>query len=160
MITIRKIKPNEYSFLEDMLYEAIFVPMGSQPFPIDIIKDPNLIRYIDDFGKKDDYCLIAECENTLIGAIWIRLFSKENKGYGYVDNSTPELSIALDKNHRGTGIGTRLLNQMLKIMIYKGYAQVSLSVDEKNKAFQLYKKHGFTIVHSKEASHIMVKKLI
>lgn len=160
MMTIRVIEPHEYVFLEEMLYEAIYIPEGSGPLPKDIIRVPDLMRYIEDFGRKEDCCLVAEVEGKCIGAIWTRVFDKESKGYGYVDECTPELSMALDKTYRGHGIGTKMIRQMLELLKTLEYAQVSLSVDERNRAFNLYEKFGFETVSSHEGSHIMVKKLL
>lgn len=161
MITnIREINPKEISFLEKMLYQAIYVPEEEKDLPLEIIKMPELLSYINNFGKSGDYCLVSEFENNLIGAIWIRLFPKADKGYGYVDEFTPELSIAIDKKYRGKEIGTKLMKEMLKHLIESGYIKVSLSVDERNRAFNLYKKFDFKTVEIHDMSHVMVKNLI
>lgn len=39
---IRKIKENEYSVLSDFLYEAIFIPYGTEKPPKSIIEQPEL----------------------------------------------------------------------------------------------------------------------
>ena len=57
---IREIRENEYSVLSDFLYEAIFIPEGMEKPPKSIIKQPELQVYIADFGKADDWCLVAE----------------------------------------------------------------------------------------------------
>ncbi len=57
---IRKIKSDEYKILDDFLYEAIFIPKGIEPPPKSIIKKPELQVYVENFGKKDDCCLVAE----------------------------------------------------------------------------------------------------
>jgi ribosomal-protein-alanine N-acetyltransferase len=44
-----------------------------------------------------------------IGAAWLRLWSKDEQGYGFVDVHTPELSMAVRPEFRGQGIGTLLL---------------------------------------------------
>lgn len=49
---IREIRPSEYSILSDFLYEAIFVPDGTEKPPKDIVKQPELQVYIAGFGKK------------------------------------------------------------------------------------------------------------
>ena len=100
-MTIRKIKANELNFLADMLYEALFVPEGHEPFPKEIIHDRSLSKYIDNWGKdKYDIAFVVEVDHQLVGAIWGRLLTQENKGYGFVDNNTPELSLAVKSGYR------------------------------------------------------------
>ena len=54
-INIRKINGNEYKFLNDFLYEAIFIPEGVEAPPREIINAPELQVYVQDFGtQKDD----------------------------------------------------------------------------------------------------------
>ena len=38
--------------------------------------------YINDFGcKKDDFCLVADLKDKIIGAVWVRTFSDKIKGW-------------------------------------------------------------------------------
>lgn len=63
---IRPIVSSEYIFLDDFLYDAIFIPEGIMPPEKSIIQQPELQKYIADFGKdKDDYCLVAEVDKPL-----------------------------------------------------------------------------------------------
>ncbi len=144
-LKIREMMAAETPFLEEMLFQAIFTPKGKTPPEKSIIFEPFLHHYIEDFGKKNDVALIAEMENKLIGAIWLRLFAEDKKGYGFVDNHTPELSMAVDFLHRNGGIGAILLKEMLEKSKNLGYKQVSLSVDKRNFAYQLYLKFGFEV---------------
>ena len=57
---IREIKESEYPVLSEFLYEAIFIPEGTAKPPKSIIEQPELQVYIADFGKTDDWCLVAE----------------------------------------------------------------------------------------------------
>lgn len=57
--------------------------------------------YIEDFGSdKDDYCLCAESEKKIIGAVWVRNIN----GYGSIDENTVEFAISLYTDFRGYGI--------------------------------------------------------
>jgi len=156
---IRDINLKEISFLDDMLYEAIYITKGVEKLPRDIIKHPDIYKYIKDFGKKDDICLVAELHGKLVGAIWTRLFSENEKGYGYVNKDTPELSMAVYKQHRHKGIGKLLLNEIILKLAEKGYKQVSLSVDKQNYAYDFYLFHGFEIYESTDKSVTLIKKL-
>lgn len=85
-----------------MLYLALYVPEGFKPFPREIIENPELSKYIEDWGKESDYGLVAidKIKNKKIGLIWIRKFTKDNKGYGYVDEETPELPMSVIPEYR------------------------------------------------------------
>lgn len=153
---IREIKPIEYPFLNEMLYQAIFVADKKIILPREIIEQPDLRKYIQDFGKVGDYCFVAEQKGKLIGAIWIRFIN----GYGFVDNETPELSMAVLKEHRGKGIGNQLLIAMIDWLTNNRLKRVSLSIDRDNFAYGLYKKHGFVDYLTSEKSITMTKELI
>ena len=65
-------------------------------------------------------------------------------GYGFVDEETPELAVAVVPNARGKGVGTALLTALLDRARADGYAALSLSVDRANEgAIALYEQHGF-----------------
>ena len=102
---IRELRQDEIKLLDTFLYEAIFIPEGVQAPSKDIIEHPDLQIYIANFGKKDDICHVAEVGGKVIGAVWTRII----KDYGYVDESTPSLSISLLKEYRNFGIGTELI---------------------------------------------------
>jgi RimJ/RimL family protein N-acetyltransferase len=94
--------------LENLLYEAIFQPESAEPLPRDIIKKPEIDVYIRDFGKKQgDFCLFAELNGKTVGGAWLRILDGEIKGYGNIDSETPELAIAVLKEYRNMGIGTK-----------------------------------------------------
>lgn len=155
-LIIREIKLTEYSFLKEMLYQAIFVADEKVVLPREIIEQPDLKKYFQDFGQNGDFCLVAEKQEKLIGAIWIRFI----KAYGFVDNETPELSMAVLKKHRGNGIGEKLLTAMIYRLKDKHLKRVSLSVDRDNFAYGFYKKHGFVDYLASEKTIIMTRELI
>lgn len=159
MINIRDIEKTEIFYLDLFLYEAIFIPEGQEKPDVEIINIPELSRYINDFGRDSDICLVAESQGYLIGAVWTRVFTEFEKGFGYVDSKTPELSMSVVKDYRKQRIGTKLLIKMIERLIHRGYEQVSLSVDLENYALKLYQKFGFVIVQSDDKSAIMIKQL-
>src|SRR3989339_600263 len=97
-IKIREIEKDEIDKLEDMLYEAVYQPDKNNLIPRDVIKVPKIYAYIDKFGTlNDDYCLVADLNGRIIGAVWVRIITGKIKGYGNVDNKTPEFAISLLK---------------------------------------------------------------
>lgn len=159
-MTIRNIHKNEIGFLNEMLYEALFVEGGQPKLPKSIIQEPNLAKYIDNFGlNKTDLCLVAVENGELIGACWGRLFDEKNKGYGFIDSETPELSIALKQAFRNKGIGTKLIEEIAELYRGMKVKSISLSVDKKNAALDLYKRIGFIIKIETEKSFVMRMEL-
>jgi len=158
-LIIRLIDRSEIGFLEKMLYNAIFVPPGDERLPDTVIEHPEISKYIKDFGREGDSCFVAEINGELVGAIWTRHFNEANRAYGFVDSGTPELCMAVYEQFRKKGIGTILLNTMIKELTVKGYKQISLSVDKINYAYDLYKKIGFKDYQSVGESMTMIMKL-
>lgn len=150
---IRHLLPGEERLMKRFLYEALFVPGGSDPPPEEITESPGLQVYIKDFGKyKDDHCLVSEAESRVVGMIWCRIMND----YGHVDDETPSLALSVLKEYRGRGIGTALLKEMLSLLKSLGYPGVSLSVQKENRAAGLYLKAGFHTVRETEEEYIMV----
>lgn len=145
--------------LRDFLYEAVFQREGEPRFPKDIIDEPSIRVYIDGWGRPDDLCLVALIDGKYAGAVWTRILSGDKKGFGYIDDFTPELAISLFKEHRGKGIGTALMQAMIQKLNKYGYSQVSLSVTQDNPAHRLYRKLGFEVVADKNDDYLMVLKL-
>lgn len=152
---IREIKESEYSVLPDFLYEAIFIPGGTEKPSKSIIKHPELQVYLADFGKEDDWCLVAEIKEKIVGAVWVRIMND----YGHIDDETLSLAISLYEEYRHFGLGTALMKKMLQFLKDKGYKQTSLSVQKANYAFNMYRKLGFEVVKENEEEYIMVCRL-
>ena len=150
---IRKIREDEYSLLEDFIYEAIFIPEGVEPPPRSIINQPDLQVYIADFGtEKDDICFVAEVCNKVVGAVWVR----DMQDYGHIADGIPSFAISLYKEYRNYGIGTKLMTTMLEELKHRGYEKTSLAVQKANYAVKMYKKVGFVIYDENDEEYIMV----
>ena len=153
--TIREIREKEYDVLADFLYEAIFIPKGMPMPPREIIYKPELQVYVADFGKrKGDIGLVAETDNKIVGAVWVRIMND----YGHIDDETPSFAISLYKDYRNCGIGTALMKEMLNILNQSGYKQASLAVQKENYAVNMYRKAGFEIIDENEEEYIMLYK--
>lgn len=152
---IRELRKNEQYILAEFLYEAIYVPEGEKAPPKNIIEQPELQVYISDWGKEDDYCLVAEVDDSVVGAVWVRIMND----YGHIDDKTPSFAISLYKEYRGMGIGTELMKRMLFILKEAGYKRTSLSVQKANYAYKIYLKLGFEVISESEEEFLMVKQL-
>ena len=155
---IRPISLEDEPFLWEMLYEAIFIPEGHPALPREIVNSPDLARYVLHWGQPDDIGLLAVDASTRqpLAAVWLRLFTKDNKGYGYMEDETPELSIAMLPAYRGRGIGTKLLSALFDSARNR-YKAISLSVSADNPAVRLYERLGFEIVRKEDRSLTMKK---
>lgn len=156
---IRPIKSSEIKLLDDFLYEAIFQRDENNLVSREIINQPELRVFIEDFGKPDDYCLVAEVGGKVVGAVWTRIIAGAVKGYGNVDENTPEFAISLYKEYRDKGIGTSLMKNMLILLKDKGYRQASLAVQKDNYATRMYQAVGFEIVKETVEEYIMICNL-
>jgi len=156
---IRQIKDSEIDLLKDFIYEAIFQRDENNLLPKSVIDNPDIKQYIEEFGKKDDLCLVAEVDGKIVGAVWTRILDGELKGYGNIDSETPEIAISLYKDYRNRGIGTKLMNEMLILLKAKGYKKTSLSVQKDNYASAMYKKLGFEVIKENDEEYIMVYNL-
>ena len=157
---IRSLTNEDEPFLWEMLYQALYVPAGEPPFSPKIVRRPELSRYVAGWGRTDDAGFVALLEESFepIGAVWIRLLQGAGRGYGYVDDATPELTIALRPAARGKGVGTQLLRKMLAAARDK-YPALSLSVSVENPARRLYQRLGFETVEHTASSITMKLKL-
>jgi ribosomal protein S18 acetylase RimI-like enzyme len=156
----RPIASTDEPFLWEMLYQALYVPEGSPPFPREILSQPEIRRYVENWGRADDLGFVALTQTTRqpIGAAWIRLLKGENHGYGYIDDYTPELTIAVVPVWRGRGIGTALLERVIEAA-QSSYASISLSVSRDNPAIRLYRRLGFEALCFSGTSLTMRRRL-
>lgn len=142
--------------LTDFLYEAIFQKDTNNLAPRIMIQEPSLWIYVDEFGtKKDDYCFVAELDNRIVGAVWVRCI----KAFGHIDDAVPEFAISIYPQYRGKGIGTALMRKMLEHLQLEGYSQTSLAVQKDNDAVKMYQRVGFEISDENEQEYIMICKL-
>ena len=128
-----------------MLYLAVFVPPGGPAPDYSVVEQPALARYVSGWGRPGDDGVIAFVDGHVVGAAWLRVWSEQDCGYGFVDVLTPELSIAVRPDFRRRGIGTQLLRRLLR-RADESYDSVSLSVSVENPATRLYERVGFTSV--------------
>ena len=162
---IQLISKMNVLFLWDMLYEirsARCLREGKVLPSKDILKMPELAKYVQDWGRKGDkgFIAISRDNQVPIGAAWYRLFTEDDKGYGYVDSETPEIAIGILTKYRNKGLGQVLMLYLLEQAKSDGYQQISLSCGLSNtNALHLYQKLGFEKVEVFDTSLVMKKVL-
>jgi ribosomal protein S18 acetylase RimI-like enzyme len=156
---VRSAEPADLPFLRAMVYEAAFWRPGRPRPPLDeALADRALACYIDGWGRVGDAGVIASDDaGEPVGAAWYRLFPPDEPGFGFVDEGTPELSIAVVTQARGRGVGTALLGALFARARDDGFGALSLSVEADNAARRLYERHGFVPVGGDDARTMRVR---
>ena len=89
---------------------------------------------------------VAICDNNVIAWIALSLIS-ERKAYCGVGN----ISIYIDNNYQGKGVGTALINHLIEKSEKEGYWTLQSSIMTVNKAsIKLHEKCGFRLVGYRE----------
>jgi ribosomal protein S18 acetylase RimI-like enzyme len=148
---IRRAGPQDIPFLKDMLRHAYYWRASTVPES----GEPPVQRYVERWGRPGDTALIAIQDFQPVGAAWYRLFRADNPGYGFIDEETPELSIAIVPSRRGSGLGSELLDALMGRAREDGYESISLSVEKDNPAVALYERHGFRKVSEDDGAYTM-----
>ena len=153
-MVIRRGGRQDVRFLRDMLHHAYYWrerSPGEGPGPA--------ARYIKGWGRPGDTVLIAVDDGFPVGAAWYRLFRTGLRGYGTVDEETPELAIAVVPSRRGRGIGEALLEALCDRARADGYRALSLSVGHDNPALvTFYEAHGFTHVGNGDEQSLTMRR--
>ena len=150
-VLVRRGGAQDLRFLRDMLHHAYY---WRERVPGSLAS-----RYVRGWGRRGDTAVIALQDGFPVGAAWFRLFSPAEPGYGFVDESTPELAIAVVPSKRGHGIGDELLQELIAKARAAGYDRLSLSVEPGNPARKLYERHGFAVVDEGDEAWTMVAEL-
>jgi ribosomal protein S18 acetylase RimI-like enzyme len=159
-MNIRPATKDDDAFLYKMLYEAARWNPDWPREPIDeVLDDPILRRYHEGWGRPGDGGMVAELDGEPAGAAWYRLFSKEEPGFGYVDDKTPEVSIAVMPLHRRKGLGGTLLRAAMVEAREEGFQTLSLSVAVHNRSRMMYQRVGFEKVGEEGESWTMLANL-
>ena len=147
--SIRLLRKEDEPFLWEMLAQAAHEPTTQA-----VMEHPLIARYVKGWGRGGDLGFIAieSSGDKPVGAAWLRLWTGDDKGFGYVDDATPELSVAVLPEHRGKGIGTQLLVRLLEAA-KASHASVSLNVRSDNPALRLYERLGFVKVEESEVTN-------
>jgi GNAT superfamily N-acetyltransferase len=151
---IRKASGRDAPFLRDMTKHAYYW-RWAEPATADVPAS----RYVEGWPRPGDRGLIVIDESFPVGAAWYRLFAADRPGYGFVDERTPELTIAVVPSRRGRGFGAELLTALLEQAREDGHSSVSLSVEKDNPAVKLYERFGFQPAKEIDSTLVMRAEL-
>ena len=147
---LRPVDRHDVRFLRDMLRHAYHWRLTEEA-------ERPVYRYVRNWGRPGDAGVIAMDGPHAYGAAWYRLFTPDEPGFGFVDEKTPELTIAVVPSRRGKGAGRELLESLLDRARASGYRAVSLSTDARQ--VQWYEGFGFQTVAESPHAVTMVARL-
>ncbi|MEG4167405.1 MULTISPECIES: GNAT family N-acetyltransferase [unclassified Microcoleus] len=145
--SIRPLTQEDEPFLWKMLYEAAHMAEEGESTVQAVVNHPLIAKYVKNWGRANDlgFAAIKLNGNQPVGAAWLRLFTEDDKGFGWVDNTIPELAIAVLPEYTNQGVGTQLLDRLLSAAKVS-YRSVSLSVRSSNRVLSLYERSGFKVI--------------
>jgi GNAT superfamily N-acetyltransferase len=123
MIVIRRGDRLDVPFLRSLLAHAYSRQVSALEleFPASV--------YVDNWGRRGDSALVAMDGGHSVAAGWYRLFSPELRGYGFIDEATPELTVVVVPTRRGEGIGEQLLEALIARAREESYEALSVAVE-------------------------------
>lgn len=139
---------------EELVWEFLRVAAHEEAQPA-VRANPDLARYAQGWGREGDCGFRALYGSSTIGLIWARLFPAHDRGFGWLGNTIPELSIAVQPQFRGQGVGRRLLEELVAAARDQ-YGSLSLNVRSDNEAaVHLYESCGFrSVPHSEIVNRV------
>jgi GNAT superfamily N-acetyltransferase len=146
---IRRGNRQDVRFLRDMLRHAFYWRSSGT------VEDSSLWRYVAGWGRRGDAAVIALEGGFPIGAAWFRLFPADEPGFGFVDEQTPEVAVAVVPSRRGRGTGSELLGELVDIAREQGYPALSLSVAADSPAMHVFEKQGFQRLEQQDGAWTM-----
>ena len=109
-----------------------------------VLQMPTFARYFTWWPGTHDFGLVADdAAGFPSGVVWLRYFDATAPGYGFVDESIPELCVWVAEGQRGRGLGTLLITAILEQSRSLALPAISLSVETGNPARLLYERLGF-----------------
>ncbi|MDQ3787773.1 MAG: GNAT family N-acetyltransferase [Actinomycetota bacterium] len=141
---VRQVTPADEPFLWSVLYYASH-SNDQDGVTLDTMKtDPALARYVEGWGRPGDLGVLYESAGEPLGAAWLRLPVGDGRlAPGFVADDIPELAIATLPGHEGHGIGSRMLDALIRRAAGQ-YPAITLNVRLGNPAIKLYQRFGFT----------------
>lgn len=123
----------------------------------DLDSRPEFAHYARFDAERGDFGIVAGHERDVIGIAWALLLPTADRGFGHVDDHTPELSLWVRADQRGHGLGRELLRLVIAQSQHLGYAALSLSVEAGNPARFLYESEGFVPIAGREVDGVMIR---
>lgn len=121
---------------------------GNEPASRDVVRRPEIARYVQDWGRLGDTGFVAHDKKnlSLLGAAWLRCPTDKSE-------ASPELALAVKPEHRRHGIGTALLTQLVRAN--PDQSTISVSFVAGKPVLRLYERFGFKVVEQRPDAVVM-----
>jgi len=145
---IRPLTRQDEPILWEMLYYGLFSTGKSEPPSRDVVRRPEIVRYVQDWGRAGDIGFVAHDKKNraLLGAAWLRQPTDKS-------DASPELALAVKPEHRRHGIGTALLTQLVRAT--PEHSTISVSFVAGKPVLRLYERFGFKVVEQRPDAVVM-----
>ena len=142
MLIVRPLKLNDIELLRQATFHNL--NWNGNRFSIqEIDENPHFSHYYQDWKQNSDFGFVAERQGSPLGVVWLKYFQGTDRGYGFVNETIPELSVCVFPESRRLGIGTMLMNKSIEEAKRLFISAISLSVETGNPARNLYLQLGF-----------------
>jgi GNAT superfamily N-acetyltransferase len=134
-----------------MLYHGLSGPTALQPASREMLRRPELSKYVAGWGRPGDRGFAAHDKKggALIGAVWLRQPSDKS-------GAAPELALAVKQEHRGHGIGAALLTQLVRAN--PDQSTISISFVAGKPVLRLYERFGFKVIARQRDAVVMQRQ--
>ncbi|WP_418318963.1 GNAT family N-acetyltransferase [Piscinibacter sakaiensis] len=154
----RPLLASDQARLWRWLHVALWDPPPAGLRPLEVLQSDGVRIYAENWGQPTDVGVVARVDDCDAGACWMRLLPL-GVGLASVDETTPQLGIALEPEYQHRGIGGPMMLAALDAARSAGYRQVSLTVHPQNPAQQLYRRCGFRQTGVRNSYLLMVAAL-
>ena len=144
---IRLAVQDDLEVLWDFLAMAAYEPDSEAAKTV-----PSVAKYLVGWRRPGDFGFIAEQNGEVIGAAWARRLSADELKVPYGDEETPKVSIGVNPNARGQGVGEKLMRALIGEATRRGLG-LCLSVRLENPARRLYERLGFRDIPDSAATN-------
>lgn len=145
---ICQLTSQDEPILWEMLYYGLSSAGKSEPPPRDVVRRPEISRYVEGWGRVGDTGFVAHDKKNqaLLGAVWLRWPTDKSDAF-------PELALAVKPEHRRHGIGTALLTQLVRAN--PDYSTISVSFVAGKPVLRLYERFGFKVIEHRPDAVVM-----
>lgn len=155
MLVIRPIKKNDF----EILRLATFYNLNweTERFSLSEIDSNSRFNYYYNNWDSEDFGFIAQRHQQVLGVIWLKYFTEDDPGFGFLDINTLELSLCVFPDFRNNGLGKQLLQYAIEEAQKRNLTSISLSVELANIiARKLYESFGFEYVEDTDGIMILI----
>jgi len=136
-INIRKIERQDLDFVYQSICE-----LENEVFDFEVFSE----IFNSNISKPNNVCLIAEDENESLGFITFHIQNLLHH-CGLVGEIQ---EFFIDKNHRGKGVGRKLIDEILKYAQENNLKSIEVTTNKKRiENVAIYENLGFTLSHNK-----------